>query len=244
MSAAILLQLAAAAIAFGQGSIAPPPPSQREPQIAPVPGYNPNPESTPIQVLPSWLWPPGPGRQPPVATAPTQPSSPLPHGPSIQLTEPALQENPVLPPVFRGCWKGEVTELDWIKRLPGAHKVGYWTPKTYRVCYRRLGSGPFRLTLTETSVEENEKIIHPVGRVMPISTDGRAYARMHATLHFDEYSIDRDSPSATFAVDESTYLDCRISNNKMLVTADVYGKRDNAPWFRARWHADFGQVRG
>ena len=79
---------------------------------------------------------------------------------------------------------------------------------------------------------------------MPIATDGRAYATIHATLHFDEYSVDLDSPSTTFAVDESTRLDCKIVGDMMTVTADVYGTRNRVPWFRARWHADFAQLDG
>jgi hypothetical protein len=48
-----------------------------------------------------------------------------------------------------------------------------------------------------------------------------------------------DGMSPTFTVKEVTNLDCRISGNDMLVTADVLGARDGEPWFTARWRADF-----
>ena len=146
---------------------------------------------------------------------------------------------PALPSVFRGCWQGEVEQLDWIRKEPGAHKIGFWTPKTYRLCYKRIGNQPFTLTFTETGVEASDRIINPRGNVVPVRTDGRAYASMLAQLHFDEYGNGRDSFAPTFAVDETTHLDCRIGGDDMLVSADVYGTRDGAPWFRAHWRADF-----
>ena len=155
---------------------------------------------------------------------------------------PAPQSSLVLPAVFRGCWQGQVNELDWIKRLPGAHKVGFWTPKTYRLCYKRVGTRPFRLTFTETGVEPSDKIIAPHGVVVPISTDGRAYATMQSTLHFDEYTVDHFAPASTFSVDERTNLDCKIVGDSMFVNAEVFGMRDGEPWFKAGWHASFNQV--
>ncbi len=135
-----------------------------------------------------------------------------------------------------------MNELDWIKRLPGAHKVGYWTPKTYRLCYRRVGQGPFDLTFTETGVEASDKIIAPHGVVVPVSTDGREYATMQSTLQFDEYQADHYAPGARFTVDERTSLNCKIVGDAMLVSADVFGMRDGEPWFQAGWHARFNQV--
>jgi hypothetical protein len=150
------------------------------------------------------------------------------------------QGAPALPAVFRGCWQGEVVQLDWIRSEPGAHKVGFWTPKTYRLCYRRVGNQPFKLTFTEAGIEPNERIIHPHGQVVPVATDGRAYASMNSRLFFDEYKIRSDGFSGpTFAVDETTHLDCRIAGDDMLVSADVYGTRDGDPWFRAHWRANF-----
>lgn len=167
------------------------------------------------------------------------PAQPRPEAPAVNVAPMTAQAVPSLPAVFRGCWQGEVSQLDWIRPEPGAHRIGFWTPKTYRLCYQRVGEQPFTLTFTQTGVEPNDKILNPQGNVVPISTDGREYAAMRSRLSFDEYKTRADGMSPTFAVDETTNLDCRIGGDDMIVTADVYGTRDGEPWFRARWRADF-----
>ena len=136
----------------------------------------------------------------------------------------------------------EVTMVDDLERLPGAHKVGYWTPKTYRLCYQRIGEGPFRLTFSETGVVPNEQIKNPRGHVDALATDGRGYAKMRSDLRFDEDHVEPGLRGSTFAVDEVTMLDCRIRDDAMTVSAGVYGTRDGEPWFKARWHADVRHV--
>jgi hypothetical protein len=223
-------------------SFAPPPP-RTAPQSPPsqpsqdLPQqYNPPPpySGEPIQLPPIQLFI-NPAAGPPPAAA--QPSTPPP--PPIAVSPMTSQSNPVLPAVFRGCWQGQVNELEWIQREPGARKVGFWTPKTYRLCYKRVGDHPFTLTFTETGVEPNEKIFNPHGSVVPISTDGRDYAKLRAQLHFDEYGAGRNLGASSFAVDETTNLDCQIDGQRMKVSASVYGTRDREPWFRARWRTEF-----
>jgi hypothetical protein len=206
----------------------PGPNNQYQQQYAPPPAqpppYAPDNGDT-IQLLPQLTRPaPQPAPMPPVNTAPM-----------------TAQAIPSLPAVFRGCWQGEVSQLDWIRRDPAsAHKIGFWTPKTYRLCYRRVGDQPFTLTFTETGVAPSEKIIHPYGNVVPITTDGREYAAMRSRLNFDEYKTRPDGGmSPTFSVDETTNLACRIAGDDMMVNADVFGTRDGEPWFTAHWRADF-----
>jgi hypothetical protein len=203
------------------------PPPQPPPLIRLAPS---NGDSGPtIQLLPQYLNP-----------APAQPQPLAPAAPTHMNVAPmTAQAAPALPAVFKGCWSGQVTEVDWIKREPGAPKIGFWTPKTYRLCYKRVGDQPFTLTFTETGIEASDKILNPHGHVVPISTDGRAYASMRSRLSFDEYKVRGDGFSPTFAVDEVTNLDCRIGGDDLMVSADVYGTRDGAPWFRAHWRADF-----
>jgi hypothetical protein len=175
----------------------------------------------------------------PTSAPRNSPPAPAPEAaPSAVVSTPLrAQSPPALPAVFRGCWQGSVNELDWIKRLPGAHRVGYWTPKTYRLCYRRVGTGPFTLTFTETGVAPSEKIVNARGHVDALATNGRDWAKMRSNLHFDEYQVAAGPGGDTFAVDETAMLDCRITSNVMHVTATVYGTRDGAPWFRAHWTA-------
>jgi hypothetical protein len=156
-----------------------------------------------------------------------------------------LHLQPILPAVFRGCWDGRVEYLDSIERMYGAPKVGVWTPKTYRICYRRVGNGPFELTFSQVGVDPNMKIINPTGRMDLISTDGRDAARMRAHLHFDEFYVHRHFGGQTFGVDEETILDCDIrGTGAMMVRGQVFGRRDGSPWFRANWHAVFSRVGG
>ncbi len=98
--------------------------------------------------------------------------------PPPRITVPLVAPQPVLPPVFRGCWQGTVDNVDSITRAPGGHKLGYWTPKTYRLCYKQVGNGPYQLTFGETDVVATAKIKYSKGSVEIKRTDGRSYARV------------------------------------------------------------------
>ena len=165
--------------------------------------------------------------------------SPL-YQPQSQPTPPPAQvyrSQPVLPAVFRGCWEGRVEYLDSVERLSGGAKVGFWTPKTYRLCYRRVGNGPFVMTFTEAGIEQNDRITNAEGRMELLSSDGRSYASMRSDLDFNEYRSHAGYyGSNTFAVHEEADLDCSIESDGMHVNGVVTGWRDEAPWFRARWH--------
>jgi len=213
------------------------------------PDYNRlNPAPTPIPRLPSGadvrtlpqLSPQLPPSQPSSAYQPPiyqQPSSPPP--PPVHQN----QNQPILPAVFRGCWQGRVDYIDALERLPGAVKPGFWTPKTYRLCYRRLGNGPFVLTFTEAGIEQNDRITNAEGRMTLLSTDGRSYASMRSDLDFDEYRTHASYfGSSTFAVHEVADLNCRVEPDGMHVSGVVTGWRNEAPWFRARWHTVFVHI--
>jgi hypothetical protein len=243
--AAVIAAALGVLVARAQMLQVPGPSGQQQPSIA-APRQSPtsNPSTYPRSTEEIPTLPPPPPPQ--AAQPPPQPPPPLP--PPQPVARPSIEQLPpqqlttVLPAVFRGCWQGQVPFLDSIVRLPGAHKVGYWTPKTYRLCYRRVGTGPFKLTFGETGIAPTEKITNARGHVDAIATDGRAWAKMRSKLHFDEYPPGGVGFSPTFAVDESTVLDCRIAAGGMTVRADVYGTRDGEPWFRAEWHADFRQI--
>lgn len=207
-----------------------PPAAQTQPNIRIRPTPAP-PPSRQLQEIPQAATP---------LPTPSPPPAPLPPPPAPSSM---LQAQPVLPAEFRGCWEGQVNYLDSIAREYGAPKTGPWTPKTYRICYKRVGSGPFELTFSQVGVVPNSKIVNPTGNMVLISTDGRGAARMKANLHFDEYYVGRRFRGHTFAVDEETILDCTIrSGGAMMVRGAVFGRRDGAPWFRATWHAVFERV--
>ncbi len=184
-----------------------------------------------------------------VQTIPAAPPPPPPAAPQAEeLPQPppapvVRQPEPVLPAVFRGCWRGVVDEVERMQRLPGAPRLGLWMPKTYMLCYRRVGDGPFQLTFSAAGVE-GSNIINRTGRLKVLSTDGRSFAKMRAYLHFDEFRRPALFGASTFPVDEVTDLECTIEPDGMHATGVVYGERENAPWFRAWWHTRFFHVGG
>ncbi len=190
------------------------------------------PRSNNVQTIPAAPPPP------PVPSAQTEPPPEPEPPPEAEQPPPPVAPQPELPAVFRGCWRGRVDELDRIQRLPGGPPIGLWMPKTYLLCYRRVGSGPFKLTFTEAGIE-GTRIINTTGQLRVISTDGRSYATMRGFLHFDEFShVGLFGPS-TFAVDEVTDLQCTIGPDGMQASGVVYGERNGASWFRAWWHTTF-----
>src|SRR6266481_3803260 len=151
------------------------PGAQGQPSVNYRPRATPAPQHVPgsrIQTIPS-------RPMPSQAAAP----SPIP----VPATPPAPQAEPVLPAIFRGCWQGEVYQLDSNERMPDGAPLASWTPKTYRLCYERVGTEPFALTFTEAGIARDSRIINAQGRMKLLSSDGRTYATMRAVLNFDEY---------------------------------------------------------
>ena len=233
--AALIVLSRAPAVAQGQfelpqqSSQGQPPISTRStPGVTPIPSL---PSESDVRTLPQISpqlppAPPPPAYQPPVYQPQSAP-------PPAQV----YRSQPVLPAVFRGCWQGRVDYLDSLERLPGGAKLGFWTPKTYRLCYRRIGNGPFVLTLTEAGIEQNDRITNADGRMTLLSSDGHRYASMRSDLDFDEYRAHASSfGTSTFAVHEVADLNCLIEPGGMHVNGIVTGWRNEAPWFRARWH--------
>jgi hypothetical protein len=254
--AAVVLASAPRAAHAQQSLEVPPPAPQSQPSIRPRPAPTMRPALPPsqqLQEIPPAIIPtpappfPQPQLPPPQLPQAPLPPPPLPPPPLPPPPPPAsmLHSQPILPAVFRGCWDGRVEYLDSIERAYDAPKVGVWTPKTYRICYQRIGRGPFELTFSQAGMDPHSKVINPTGRMDLISTDGRDAARMRAQLHFDEYYARRRFGGQTFAVDEETILDCNVQGNgAMMVRGQVFGRRDGSPWFRANWHAVFSRVGG
>jgi len=207
----------------------PMPRSQSTQPLRPRPNPAAPPLSPPnnVQTIPAVPPPPPPPPAQPEAEAPPPPPPP--------------QPEPELPAIFRGCWRGRVEMVDRIQGLPGAPKPGLWMPKTYELCYRRVGDGPFHLTFTAAGVE-GKRIINTTGQLRLLSTDGHSYAKMRAYLHFDELRGPKWLPPSTFAVDEVTDLQCTIDPDGMHAIGVVYGERDGSPWFRAWWNTTFLHV--
>jgi len=225
----LALIVSTATVSMGQQTLEVPMPQSQGTQSF-VPQAQPTappivPRSNNVQTIPAAPPPPvssGQTEQPPETEPPPEAEQPAPPPPE-----------PVLPAVLRGCWRGRVDELDRIQRLPGGPPIGPWMPKTYLLCYRRVGDGPFKLTFTEAGVE-GTRIINTTGQLRVVATDGRSYATMRAFLHFDKLFS-----ASTSAVDEETDLQCTIGPDGMQASGVVLGENDGASWFRAWWHTTF-----
>lgn len=219
--------------------------TQGQPSIRYRPTPSPPPPSSTVETIPSRQTPPPPPVVPPTPPPITYQTNPSPP-PQVYRPLPEFhQPQPVLPAVFRGCWRGKVSLLDRIERLPGAPPIGPWTPKTYWLCYKRVGNGPFELTFTDAGIQQSRKITNAEGRMRLLSTNGQSYATMIAYLHFDEFRTHASFfESSTFPVDEETDLQCEIEPDGMHVRGTVYGRREGKPWFRAWWHATFAHTSG
>ena len=236
-----LLILCAVLIAFSQAraqsDLEVPAPSDQN--GAPIRPPTPRPRPGGTLVLPQA--PPPPVVVVPAPVQPYQPApayAPPPPAPQAQVRPPSPPPPPPLPEIFRGCWQGVVQQLDSIKRLPGARPVGRWVAKTFRLCYRRIGNGPFELTFADAGMMHSSLIANSQGHMQVISTDGRSFAQMRAILQFQEYAPGSRT-GRTFNVDELTDLSARIDQGAMTVSASVYGEHGGEPWFRASWHTTF-----
>jgi hypothetical protein len=213
-------------------------PSQSTPSIRPQPEMKlPHRQGNNVQTIP--IAPPAIHSQ----GNSTQELPPIQPQGSAQALPRVMPAQPVLPAVFRGCWRGTVSYLDRIEQI-GAWPIGAWIPKTYLLCYRRVGNGPFKLTFTQAGMAGASQIAHPAGQMKLVSSDGRSYATMDAYLKFDEYDpIVHFFTHSSFAVNEATRLQCAVGPDGMRVSGTVLGYRNGSPWFRAWWHTTFEQVK-
>jgi hypothetical protein len=234
----LLMALAQARAQSDSDLEVPAPSNQNGAPIAPARPPTPRPRPGGTLVLPQA---PPPVVVVPAPVQPYQPApayAPPPPPPQAQFRPPSPPPPPPLPEIFRGCWQGVVEQLDSIQRLPGARPVGPWVAKTYRLCYRRIGNGPFELTFADAGMMHSSLITNSQGHLQVISTDGRSFAELRAILQFQEYALGSRS-GRTFNVDELTNLSARIDQGTMRVNASVYGEHGGSPWFRASWHATF-----
>src|SRR5437879_2061834 len=146
--AVALLGCAAAGVYAQQSLELPAPSNQGQPpfQYRPRPTPQRNlPPSNEVETIPQAAQNIAPTPQPTQEAEPILPlPPPQPEETAPPVTRPpAYQHEPVLPAIFRGCWQGVVSYLDSNRRMPGGPPVAPWTPKTYRLCYQRVGDGPF-----------------------------------------------------------------------------------------------------
>jgi len=191
-----------------------------------------------VQTIPSQQnLPPPPQTSPPLAHQPleTIPSNPVLPGPQGNTRELPLPE------VFRGCWSGEVAQVDSIEPLsPDARQV-IWLTKSYTLCYKQIGfGGSWHLTFADGSVANRREVSDQRQTIKVKSVSGTDRARLTAYLHFRAPVVNMfGAPTGIInTLDELTDLDCLVMGDSVMdVRAAVFVENDDRPYARIIWHA-------
>lgn len=208
--------------------------------MAPAAGY-----AQAVQVVPSQQKPIAPSApQTPAAQMPHPELSPAPLNPGNLGSN--TREIP-LPNVFRGCWFGQVSNVDSMRPLsPDAGHIR-WLTKAYTLCYRQTGyNGRWQLTFAEGSVA-NRAIVSDQRQVMRVkSVEGPNRAVILSYLHFRAPQVNPfGMPTGVVnTLDELTHLHCTVSpdDGAMEVAADVFVENDGKPWVEMTWRARFIRI--
>jgi hypothetical protein len=194
-----------------------------------------------VQVLPSQ-------QKPPVQNLPRLPA------PSQEETIPSMPSLPVipggqgsnmreipLPEIFRGCWSGEVAQVDSMIPLTQNALHVQWLSKLYTLCYKQVGAGDrWHLTFAETSVAQRSMVSDQRQSISVKSVAGRDRAELTGYLHFraPEVNLFGLRSSAVNTLDELSQLHCTVSPDRaaMYVRAEVLVENDDEPWVKITWH--------
>lgn len=196
-----------------------------------------------VRVLPSQQKPSAED-VPPDQFAPSQsktlPSMP-PHPVMPDIPGSNIREIP-LPEIFRGCWAGEVPEVDSMTPLsPDAVHV-QWLTKLYKLCYKQVGaSDRWHLTFAETSVAQRSIVSDQRQSVSVKSVAGGDRAELTSYLHFRAPQLTLfNLPSGVVnTLDELTQLHCVVTpdHQAMDVRAEVFVENNGESWVQMTWHA-------
>jgi hypothetical protein len=158
-----------------------------------------------------------------------------------------LKEIP-LPEVFRGCWTGDVPQVDSITPLsPDAGQL-IWLTKRYVLCYKQAGyNGRWKLTFAEGSVEDAGQVSDQRQTIRVKSVSGPDRAEIIAFLHFRAPQLNGfgTSTGAVNVLDELTHLHCDVipDEDVMNVRATVFVESNGEPYANIVWHAQFFRSR-
>jgi hypothetical protein len=194
-----------------------------------------------VQVLPSQQKPPSienlPRNQPSQEeTIPKLSTIPvMPGGPGSNTREIPLPE------IFRGCWTGEVAEVDSMVPLTEAAMHVQWLTKLYTLCYKQVGAGDrWHLTFAETSVAQRSMVSDQRQSISVKSVAAQDRAELTGYLHFRAPQVNPFGfPTSTVnTLDELTQLHCAVTPNRdaMDVQAEVLVENNDEPWVKITWH--------
>jgi hypothetical protein len=191
-----------------------------------------------------------------VQVVPSQQKPAVTHLPQAQTTPDQAQTIPLtpgsgsnmreipLPEVFRGCWAGEVPEVDSITPLSPEATHIRWLTKSYTLCYKQFGyGGKWHLTFAEGAVAERAVVSEQRQSIRVKSVDGRDRAELTAYLHFRAPQLNPIGMATGMVdtLDELTHLHCAVTpdNSAMEVRAEVFVEKDGESWATIKWHTRF-----
>ena len=145
-----------------------------------------------------------------------------------------------LPEIFRGCWSGEVAQVDSMIPLTQNALHVQWLSKLYTLCYKQVGAGDrWHLTFAETSVAQRSMVSDQRQSISVKSVAGRDRAELTGYLHFraPEVNLFGLRSSAVNTLDELSQLHCTVSPDRaaMYVRAEVLVENDDEPWVKITW---------
>jgi hypothetical protein len=201
-----------------------------------------------VQVLPSQQKPSTenlPRNQAPSSQQelPRMPGIPvMPGGPGSNMREIPLPE------VFKGCWSGEVAQVDSITPLTRLAGRVHWLTKIYTLCYKQVGVGDnWHLTFAEASVAQRSMVSDQRQSISVKSVSGGDRAELTAYLHFrsPQITMSGEQTGVINTLDELTQLHCIVTPDRsaMNVEADVFIENNDVPWMKMTWHTHLSRTR-
>ncbi|HEY9157514.1 hypothetical protein [Candidatus Binatus sp.] len=168
-------------------------------------------------------------------------------------------EIPQVPKEFEGCWEGTVSEPDSWQVLDGL-RFGGWIPRTFRLCFRRTGDGPFTITFHDSKLdtgyasERGYKVSNYDEQTEVVSTDGKNQILLHSVSKMDEriririlrfipgptvtVTIAKTSDNRCVLVDEGETMNVESSAVDRCSGSPSHGC-NGQPWIQSTWHAQF-----
>ncbi len=148
-----------------------------------------------------------------------------------------------------------VSEPDSWQLLEGP-PLGGWIPKTFSLCFRRMGNGPFTITFHDTKLdtgyvsERGYKVSNYDEQTEVVSTDSRNQVLLHSVARMDQrgkllglfpgptLTIAASSDIRCVLVDQGETMNVELSGVDRCSGSEFWGC-NGQPWVQATWHAQF-----
>jgi hypothetical protein len=167
----------------------------------------------------------------------------------------SMLEIPQVPQEFKGCWEATVSQADSWQHLQGP-RIGGWIPTTIRLCFRRVGDGPFTITFHDTKLDTDYASEHGYTvsnfdeQTEVVSTDGKNQVKLHGVARMDQrgrilgfipgptVTIAATSDSSCVLIDGGEAINVEATQVERCSGSAAFDC-NGEPWIQATWHARF-----